>query len=210
MVVDLLRHLRRDFRHRGQLCHRRLAYPARRAQRLQQAGANGRADAGNRVERGLDRALAAQLFVVRDREAVRLVAELLQRVQRRRGWIEQQRLAAVARVDLFLLLRQGYDRNPVEAEILEDLEPDVELAPAAVDEDQIWQHAPLLQGFAETAAKDLAQRREVVGPAHGADLEPLVVVFLQGSVLPDDHRADLLGALDVRDVIALDPIRRAR
>ena len=52
-------------------------------------------------------------------------------------------------------------------------------------------------------------RREVVGAVDGADLEPLVVVLLHRAVFPDHHRAHLLGALDVGDVVTLDAVRRA-
>ncbi len=41
-------------------------------------------------------------------------------------------------------------------------------------------------------------------PGHGADLEALVVVLLHAAGFPDDHGADRLLPLDVRDVEALD------
>src|SRR5919108_3003889 len=209
VVVNPLGHLRRHLRHGGELGHRRLTHAARRPQRLEQARADGGPDAGNRVERGLNRALPAQLLVIRDREPVRLVPDLLQRVQRGRRRVEQQRLATVARVDLLLLLGERDDGDPVEPEILQNLKAHVELAAAAVDEDEVGQHASLLERLAEPPAEHLAQRAEVVGAAHRADLESLVVVLLHRAVFPDHERADLLGALDVGDVVALDAVRRA-
>src|SRR3989475_12133099 len=107
-----------------------------------------------------------------------LVPDLLQRVQRGRRRIEQQRLTAVGGVDFLLLLGECDNGDPVEPEILEHLQPDVELAAAAVDEDEVGEHAPLLERVAEAPAQHLAQRPEVVGAADGADLEALVVVLL--------------------------------
>src|SRR6185503_8186150 len=77
ILVNLLRQLRCDLWDRGQLGDRGLAYPPGRTQRLQEAGPNGRSDAGNRVEHRLDRPPAPQLLVVGDREPMGLVANLL-------------------------------------------------------------------------------------------------------------------------------------
>src|SRR5947207_6327754 len=66
--------------------------------------------------------------MIRDREAVRLIADLLERVERGGGGIEEERMEALADVDLLLLLGQRDHREVVEAEVLEHLEPDVELA----------------------------------------------------------------------------------
>ena len=148
--------------------------------------------------------------MVGDREAVGLVADLLQRVERGRRRVEDEGLEAVPLVHLLLLLGERDDREPVESQILQDLEPDVELAPAAVDQDQIGQRAPLLERLREPAREDLAEGGEVVGAGDGPDPEPLVVVLLEAPVLPHDHRADLLGALEVRDVVALDAVREPR
>src|SRR5438132_8330279 len=102
VLVNLLRPLRCDLGHGGQLRHRRLPHPARRAQGLEQARADRRPHAGNGVERGLDRALAAELLVIGDREPVRLVTDLLERVQRWRSRIEQQRIAVSDEVYFYL------------------------------------------------------------------------------------------------------------
>src|SRR5207245_5156439 len=59
----------------------------------------------------------------------------------------------------------------------------------------------------EATRERLGHRGEVVGAGDGADPEALVVVLLHSAVFPDDHRADLLGSLDVRDVVALDTVR---
>src|SRR4029453_681214 len=64
----------------------------------------------------------------------------------------------------------------------------------------------LLQRLGEPPREYLAQRGEVVSAGDGADAEALVVVLSYIPVLPHDHRADLLGPLDVGDVVALDAI----
>ena len=145
--------------------------------------------------------------MVRDREAVRLVADLLERVECGRRRVEHKRLEALADVDLLLLFGQRDDREVVEAEVLEHLEPHIELAAAAVDQDQIRQGRPLLQRPREPPREDFAERGEVVRAGDALDAEPLVVVLLHAPVFPHDHGADLLAALDMGDVVALDPVR---
>src|SRR5512144_663382 len=55
VVVDPLRQLRRHLRHRRELGNARLAHAARGPERLQEAGADGGAHAGDRVEHRLQR-----------------------------------------------------------------------------------------------------------------------------------------------------------
>ena len=74
-----------------------------------------------------------------------LVADLLQRLQCRRGRVEQQWLQALAAIDLLALLGQRDDRQVIEPEILQHLEPHVELTAAAVDEHQVGQHRALFE-----------------------------------------------------------------
>jgi hypothetical protein len=139
-----------------------------------------------------------------------LVADALQRVERGRSLIEHEGVQAVGLVNLFGLLGEPDGRNVVESEVLQHLERDVELAASTVDQDEVRQHAPLLERLRESPREHLAHRGEVVGAGHRADLESLVVVLLEAAVLPDDHRADLLGSLDVGDVVALDAIGQPR
>ena len=61
----------------------------------------------------------------------------------------------------------------------------------------------------EPARDDLCHRGEVVLTVEAAHAELPVVRLLRHPVLEDDHRADDLLALDVRDVEALDPQRQA-
>src|SRR5260370_33920387 len=93
---------------------------------------------------------------------------------------------------------------------MEHFETYVELAATPVDQNQVRQRVYLLQRLREPPREDLAQRGEFVGACDRPDAEALVVVLLHPPVLPRDQRADLLRALDVGDVVALDPVGRAR
>ena len=66
----------------------------------------------------------------------------------------------------------------------------------------------LVQVVAEAAGEHLLHRREVVLAVEGLDLEAAVVGALRQAVLHHHHRRDDLGALQVRDVEALDAQRR--
>ena len=55
---------------------------------------------------------------------------------------------------------------------------------------------------------DLAHGGEVVDAGDGLDLELAVVGLLHRALFPDDHGGDGFGALDVRDVEALDALGR--
>ena len=61
---------------------------------------------------------AATLALEGDREAMRLVARLLQHAQRRRATRQPQRLAAAEEEDLFLALGEAGDRQRTESEFL--------------------------------------------------------------------------------------------
>src|SRR5881394_64605 len=143
---------------RGELGHRRLAYAPGRAEGLQEARADRTSHARDRVQHGLKGPLRPELLVVGDREAVRLIPDLLERVERGRRRVEHQGVEALADVDLLLLLGERDHGEVIEAEVLKHLEPDVELAAAAVDEDEVRQGRPLLQRPREPPREDLAER----------------------------------------------------
>src|SRR5947208_9586613 len=206
VIEDALREPRRHLGDRRELGHRRFAHAPGRAEGLEEARADRRPHARDRVQHGLQRPSRPELLVVGDREAVGLVADLLERVERGRRRVERERVEALADVDLLLLLGERDDGKVVEAEVLQHLEPHVELATAAVDQDEIREWRPLLQRPREPPREDLAERGEVVRSRDGLDPEALVVLLLQAPVFPYDHGADLLRALDVRDVVALDPV----
>ncbi len=82
----------------------------------------------------------------------------------------------------------------------------VELAEAAVDEDEGGEGFFLVEEAAVAALDDFAHGGEVVDAGDGFDLEFAVVGFFHGAVFPDDHGGDGVGALDVGDVEALDAL----
>ena len=117
-----------------------------------------------------------------------------------------KRLARLADADVF------------ETELLEHAHGDVELALAAVDHEQVRRvreplarvraFVALAEVVAEPAGEHLFHRREVVLVVERLHLEAAVVGALGDAVFHHDHRRDDLGALDVRDVEALDAQRR--
>ncbi len=80
----------------------------------------------------------------------------------------------------------------------------VELAQAAVDEDEGRERLLVVEQALVAAADHLAHGGEVVDAGDGLHLKLAVVGLLHRAVFPDDHRGDGFGALDVRDVEALD------
>src|SRR5439155_23613071 len=62
-------------------------------------------------------------------------------------------------------------------------------------------------GELEAASQDFLMGGDVVRALHRPDPESAVLPRPRLAVLEDDHRADRLGALEVRDVITLDPGR---
>src|SRR5439155_6826152 len=99
-IVDAVRELGRVLRHGGELSERGSAHRARRAQAAKQARSQCRPRAGNLVEHRADGPVRPQLLVLRDREAVRLVTDLLQRLERGRGQVEDEGLEPIRRVYL--------------------------------------------------------------------------------------------------------------
>ena len=105
----------------GDLLDRRLADALHRAEDAEQRAAAARADAGQVVELGADRRLAPQVAVVGDREAVRLVADALDEVQRLRGRSAAAIGSARSGQDqLLALLGEPGERQVVQPELVED------------------------------------------------------------------------------------------
>ena len=156
--------------------------------------------------------------MVRDREPVSLVADLLEQVERLRVARDAHRLRLTREVDLLEALGQRRHADVFEAEVLEHARRDPELTLAAVDEEQVRRVREPLAGartfvaFREVAAEPpgqrLLHRGEVVLARLMTDLEPAVVGPLRQPVFHHHHRRDDVGALEVRDVEALDAQRR--
>ena len=80
----------------------------------------------------------------------------------------------------------------------------VELAQAAIDQDQRGEGLLVVEQALVAALNHLAHAGEVVDAGNSLHLELAVVGLLHRAVFPDDHGGHRLGALDVRDVEALD------
>ena len=162
--------------------------------------------------------------MVRDAEAVRLVAHALDEVQRRAVAVQQDGLRLPRQEDLLQPLGQAEDRH-VKARLQHGAAREVQLFGAAVDQNQVRQVGklalgrvaprrlqlrPLALGVLEPAGDDLVHGREVVCAHDRLDAE--VAVFLLGRHAVDehDHRRDGQHALRVGDVVALDAPRIAR
>ena len=125
-------------------------------------------------------------------------------------------VGAAGQEQLLALLGEPRQRQVVEAQLVEDLLGRGDLALAAVDDHEVGHRPAELLGFAllpvpcppEPSPQDLLVRGEVVRSDDRPDLEPAVLARPRLALLEHDHAADRIGALDVRDVVALDPERR--
>src|SRR5262245_4246402 len=106
----------------------------------------------------------------------------------------------------------------MQAQLVEDALRRPDLGLAAVDQHEVG-HGPAAllggaliarPGGAEPAAEHLAVRGDVVRAVDRADAEAPVLPGSRLAVLEHDHARDRLAALEVRDVIALDPARETR
>ncbi len=107
-------------------------------------------------------------------------------------------------VDDLFLLGDGGERLRADADLGEGVGGGVELAEAAVDEDERGERLLIGKQAAVAAVDDFAHGGEVVDAGDGFDLELAVVGLFHRAVFPDDHGGDGFCALDVGDVEALD------
>ncbi len=189
------------------------------AELFHQAGLAGGAEAGDAVEDRRRHALAAELAVVRDGEAVGLVADALEQVEGIAPPRHPHRIGGTGPVHLLELLGQRRHGDLlVEAELLEHPDGDPELPLAAVDEQQLRRVreaatalgdrlVTVLDVGAQAPGQHLLHGGEVVVALRALDLETAVLALLGETVLEHHHRADVVAALDVAHVVALDPQR---
>ncbi len=162
--------------------------------------------------------LGPHLAVVGDREAMRLVAQSLDEVERRRRGRQHDRLGPAGQEELLALLGQAGQRQVVQPELVEDLPGGADLARAAVDDDEVGQRASAaprppsspVRARPEAAPEDLLVAGEVVRALDRPDPEAPVLAGARPAVLEDDHAADRVAALDGADVVALDAQSAAR
>ena len=148
---------------------------------------------------------------------MRLVAEPLQQIERLALPWDLDGLALTRHIDLFEALRERRHRDLVlETELVHDPLRHAELPLASVDEEQLRRigepsrttrrgAVALGEVRGEPAGEHLFHRREVVVAGDALHLEPAVVALLRKPVFHHDHRPDVVGALDVAHVVALDP-----
>src|ERR1700758_5864829 len=101
-VVNLARGLGADPGHLGEIGQRRALDRLERAEMVEQGALAGRADARDLLQSRLADVAAAPHAVRADREAMRLVAQALDEIERRNARLELERLAA----------RQGESLHP--------------------------------------------------------------------------------------------------
>ncbi len=203
---------------------------ARKARRLpelpQEAGAAGGAEAGHPLEGAAGHAPAPQVTVVGDGEAVRLVAHPLQQEQGVGPPRDGHRVGSPRHEHLLEGLGQGGHGDLLgQPQALEDPHPHAELALAPVEEQELGRigeapgpgaagggvlapgPGPGLEEGGEAPGEDLLHGRVVVVARHVADAEAPVLGLAGQPVLEDHHRPDVVGALQVAHVVALDPQR---
>src|SRR5439155_6910214 len=156
-----------------------LAATLDRAEHAQQRASPARPDAREVIELRADRGLPAEVAVVRDREAMGLVAKALDEVQGLRRRRQEDRLGDSRKDQLLALLRESGERQVVEAELVEDLLRGVHLGAAAVDDHEVRHLPAALLGRAlvatggqlEPAPEHLLVRGDVVRALDPADPE---------------------------------------
>ena len=156
-------------------------------------------------------------------ESVRFVADALQHEQRLAATGHLDGLAAARGVHLLEALGQRGDRDLVEEpERAHDPLGDGKLPLAAVDEQQlrrirelpgtltqlVQRAIALVEIGGQPAGQHLLHRRVVVVAGHVFDLEAPVLALVGQPILEHHHRADVVTALQVSHVVALDAQRR--
>ena len=146
-----------------------------------------------------------------DREAVGLVAHLLDQVERGRAARQHDRRLVPGHEDLLVRLGQAADRD-VQPQALQLRHRGGELGLAAVDHEQVRAAAKALVGHALRGVappQHLGHGDEVVGLGErGLDLEAAVLGLVGPAVGEDHHRRHGEVPVQRGDVEALDPHRR--
>ena len=197
-----------------ELLLRRFQEPLDGAEVAQDGPPARRSDPGQRLEDRLEGLRAPLLAVVSERPPVRLVADLLEELERRARPVEGDRVGHAGDEDLLLALREGDDRDARQVELFHRAPRGRELPLAAVDDDEVRDAGEALvhvsAAHAREPARDrLAHRADVVLPGEAADAEAPVMRVPRAPLLEHDHRGDDGLALDVRHVERLDPDRQA-
>src|SRR5690606_27839648 len=231
----------RDFSY---FLHTRLAQLPHRSEVLEQRFPPSLPQPRNGIQCGALHALGALGPVVGDGEAVRLVADPLQQVERFARARQDHRVRIGGQPDLFQALGQCGHRDIGDAELGERVRGRVGLRRTAVDEQQVGRVRELLgppglridqrrprgglllprsglrrrtprglAGFGEVAVEPAADhfrdRADIAAFGPVPDGEPPVLLLARNTVLEHHQRSHHVTALDVADVHAFDPQRRA-
>src|SRR5262249_40302622 len=144
------------------------------------------------------------------RKAMRLVADVLQEPQRRGVAAQMQRLRRAWPIDLLLALGERDQTRRLAAEHLEYLPCRVELALAAVDQQDVGGDRPFLSRPGPEAPRDdFADRGEVVHALHAANAVAPIARF-EGQAVDERHEGrDRAFAAEMGDIHAFDDARDA-
>src|SRR4051812_15251792 len=210
MPIDALGERTADAFHLGDVVDRGRLHAAQAAEVLDQRLAALRADAGNLVQHGSRALFAAASAVADDGEAMRLVADRLDEVQRRVRRRELQ--GARVRLDDQLFqpglalgtFGHAHHTQLVQAEVGEYRAGDTDLTLATIDQHEIRHPARLGCHALIAALEHLAHGAVIVTRRDAADIEAPVLGFLHLLSVIDDARGDGRLAHGVADVEALD------
>ena len=143
--------------------------------------------------------------MVRDGEAVGLVTDFLHEVEDRGAAVQDDGLVFLpVDVDDLFFFGDGGERLEGDPDLFKRGVGGVELAEAAVYEDERGEEFFLVEQAFVATLDDFTHAGEVVIAGDGFDLEFAVVGLLHGAIFPDDHGGYGFCALDVGDVEALD------
>ena len=156
--------------------------------------------------------------MIGDGEAVRLVADALQQIERLAVAGQDHRVGLGGDPHLFEAFGQTDHRHIPDTQFAEYRLCRVDLCRTAVDDVEIGRigepaarFRPILDVVAEPAPGHLGDRRDIIGATAAGgipDREMPVVGFAWQAVLENHQRTDHIGALHVTDVDAFDPQRR--
>ena len=151
------------------------------------------------VQDGYETALTPQVTVIGNGKAVGFVADGLQQLEFRRVMAEDDGIAAASNEDFFDALGQTDDRR-FAASLADDRQGRMELAFAAVDDDQV-RHGPIL--FAIAPFHDFRHGLKVIRLAlDGLQFEAAILFLSRLTVLEDNHRGHGLYPLGMGNIEA--------
>src|SRR5215471_6448821 len=115
--------------------------------------------------------------------------------------VDSYRLLSAFYEKQFLAFRNRRSRKRLKTEFMKRACRGRKLSLSAVDQHEVWQRPRLTQQSRIPPANHFIHRLEVIGLSlNRSDLKFSVVGFLHRAVLTDNHRCNILGALNIRYV----------